>query len=128
LPAARRALVKDRTAALNRSKTLTLAVLKRQSQQHLKQIETQIAAIDREHATILAAQERLKARFDILLSIPGVGATSAFALLIERPELGAMNGKQASSLAGLAPVTRQSGNWHGKSFIQGGRAMLRQAI
>ena len=37
LLAARRALVKDRTAALNRSKTLTLALLKRQSQQHRHQ-------------------------------------------------------------------------------------------
>jgi transposase len=44
------------------------------------------------------------------------------------PELGSMDSKQAASLTGLAPVTRQSGNWHGKSFIQGGRATLRQAI
>ena len=39
---ARRALVKDRTAALNRSKGLTLALLKRQSDQHLRQIAAQI--------------------------------------------------------------------------------------
>jgi Transposase IS116/IS110/IS902 family len=31
-------------------------------------------------------------------------------------------------LAGLAPVTRQSGRWQGKAFIQGGRAALRQAL
>jgi transposase len=49
-------------------------------------------------------------------------------LLIDMPELGTMAAKQAASLAGLAPVTRQSGNWKGKSFIQGGRATLRQAI
>jgi Transposase len=53
LLAARRALVKDRTAALNRGKSLTLALLKRQSQQHLTQIQTQIEAIDQERATIL---------------------------------------------------------------------------
>jgi transposase len=128
LLAARRALVKDRTAALNRGKTLTLALLKRQSQQHLKQIQTQIEAIDRERATILAANARLKARSDILVSIPGFGAATAFALLIDMPELGSMDAKQTASLTGLAPVTRQSGNWHGKSFIQGGRATLRQAI
>jgi transposase len=128
LLAARRALVKDRTAALNRGKTLTLALLKRQSQQHLNQIQTQIEAIDRERATILAANARLKARSDILVSIPGFGAATAFALLIDMPELGSMDSKQAASLTGLAPVTRQSGNWHGKSFIQGGRATLRQAI
>ncbi|WP_370651066.1 transposase [Cypionkella sp.] len=35
---------------------------------------------------------------------------------------------KAISLAGLAPVTRQSGQRPGKAFIQGGRAILRQAI
>jgi transposase len=128
LLAARRALVKDRTAALNRGKTLTLALLKRQSQQHLKQIQAQIEAIDRARATILAANARLKARSDILVSIPAFGAATAFALLIDMPELGSMDGKQTGSLAGLAPVTRQSGHWCGKSYIQGGRATLRQAL
>jgi transposase len=84
--------------------------------------------IDRERATIVAANARLKARSDILVSIPGFGAATAFALLIDVPELGSMDSKQTGSLAGVAPITRQSGNWKGKSFIQGGRANLRQAI
>ena len=120
--------MKDRTAALNRAKTLTLALLKRQSQQHLKQIEAQIQAIDQEQAAIVARHPPLKARFDILVSIPGLGAVTALALLIGMPELGSMDAKQAASLAGLAPITRQSGQWCGKSFIQGGRATIRQAI
>jgi transposase len=128
LLAARRALVKDQTAALNRAKSLTLPLLKRQSQQHLNQIQTQIEAIDQHQATILAANASLKARFDILVSIPGFGAATACALLVDMPELGSMDGKQTASLIGLAPITRQSGNWKGKSFIQGGRAILRQAI
>ena len=128
LLAARRALVKDRTAALNRGKTLTLALLKRQSQQHLTQIEAQIKAIDQEHATIVASHATLQARFDVLCSIPGFGAATSLALLIEMPELGSMDAKQAASLAGVAPVARQSGTWKGTSFIRGGRAKLRQAI
>jgi transposase len=128
LLAARQALVKDRTAALNRSKTLTLALLKRQSQQHLKQIEAQIKAIDRERAATMATNDRLQGRSDILVSMPAFGTTTAFALLIMMPELGSMDAKQTASLGGLAPVTRQSGNWCGKSFIQGGRANLRQAL
>ena len=128
LLAARRALVKNRTAALNRSKNLTLALLKRQNQQQLKQIEAQIKDIDREQATLVAKQDRFKARFDILLSIPGLGAVSALAMLIDMPELGTMDAKRTASLGGLAPITRQSGNWQGKSCIQGGRAQLRQAL
>ena len=44
------------------------------------------------------------------------------------PELGALDGKQGASLAGLAPVARQSGRWTGRAFIRGGRASLRQAL
>jgi transposase len=128
LLAARRGLVKDRTAASNRGKSLTLAMLKRQCQQHRKQIDSQIEAIDQEWMSVLAAHPMLKARLDILLSIPGIGAATAIALLVDMPELGTMDAKQAASLAGLAPVTRQSGTWKGKSFIQGGRASIRQAI
>jgi transposase len=128
LQAARRALVKDRTAALNRSKTLTLVLLRRQNQQQLKQIEAQIEAIEREQATLVAEQQRLKARFGILLSIPGLGAVSALAMLIDMPELGSIEARQAASLSGLAPITRQSGSWRGKSAIHGGRAPLRQAL
>ena len=128
LLAARRGLVKDRTAASNRGKSLTLALLKRQSEQHRKQIDSQIEAIDREWMSVLAGNQTLKARLDILLSIPGIGAATAIALLVDMPELGTMDAKQAASLAGLAPVTRQSGTWKGKSFIQGGRASIRRAI
>jgi len=31
-------------------------------------------------------------------------------------------------LAGLAPITRQSGQWQGKAFIGGGRKPLRDAL
>ena len=44
------------------------------------------------------------------------------------PELGSLSGMQAASLAGLAPISRQSGKWVGKARIQGGRAVLRKAI
>jgi transposase len=55
----RRALVKDRTAAANRGKVLTLGLLKRQSAQHLAQIESQIGAIDQQWAAILGGCPRV---------------------------------------------------------------------
>jgi transposase len=54
-----------------------------------------------------------------LTSIPGVSAITAFALLIEMLELGALEPEQAASLAGLAPVVRQSGRWNGRALIRG---------
>ena len=42
--------------------------------------------------------------------------------------LGSLGRKQVASLAGLAPVTRESGQWCGKAFIRGGRKPLRDAL
>jgi transposase len=51
----------------------------------------------------LAADPALQDRFEILVSIPGVGDATAFAMLVEMPERGALEHKCAASLAGLAP-------------------------
>jgi transposase len=125
---ARKALVKDRTAAKNRAKILSLSLLKQQNTQRCKQIDTQITAIETEIQERIAEDEQLAERLAILESIPGISKITAFTLLIEMPELGSLDGKQAASLAGLAPVARQSGRWTGRAFIRGGRAGLRQAL
>jgi transposase len=70
----------------------------------------------------------LTEKLEIPTSIPGIGDLTACALIIEMPELGTMDAGQAASLSGLAPVTRQSGTWRGKSFIQGGRGSVRQVL
>ena len=44
------------------------------------------------------------------------------------PELGALSGKAAASLAGLAAVPRESGAWQGRAFIRGGRARARRLL
>ncbi len=126
---ARQALIKDRTAAKNREKMLNLPLLKRQNAQRRKQIETQITAIEAEIQTRIASDEQLAERLVILESIPGISKITAFALLIEMPELGTLEGKQAASLAGLAPLARQSGRWTGRAFIRGDRpAYVRRSI
>jgi transposase len=125
---AREALVKDRTAAKNRRNALTAPLLKRQSAQRLEQIERQMAAIEAEILKQIHTDADLSRRFAILASIPGVSAVTAFALLIEMPELGVLDAGQAASLAGLAPIARQSGRWTGHAFIRGGRAPDRRAV
>ena len=125
---ARRALVEDRTAMQNRAHQRRLALLRAQAAERAEQIARQIAAIDVVLRERLAADPALTARFDILLSIPGLGATTAFALLVDMPELGTLDHKSAASLAGLAPMARDSGQWKGKRSIRGGRAEPRRAL
>lgn len=125
---AREALVKNRTAARNRAKNLTLPILKRHNAAQLRQIGRQIAALEAEIIALIKADPDLARRFEILVSIPGVSAITAFALIVDMPELGTLENGKAASLTGLAPVARQSGNWTGRAFIRGGRAKVRRAL
>jgi transposase len=65
---------------------------------------------------------------DLLASVPGVGKTIARTLIADLPELGSLNRRQIAALVGLAPWTRQSGQWRGKSFIGGGRKSVRNSL
>lgn len=125
---AREALVKNRTAVKNRAKNLTLSILKRLNGEQLRQIERQLAALKKEIVARIKTDSDLGRRFDILVSIPGISDITAFALIIDMPELGNLDQGQVGSLAGLVPVTRQSGKWTGRAFIRGGRANVRQAL
>lgn len=125
---ARHALIKDRTASRNRLKRLTLPLLMRQVRLRLDQIERQLAAVDSAMMALVRADRTLSRRLDILVSIPGIAQAAAMALLVEMPELGGLENKRAASLAGLAPGTRQSGQWTGRARIRGGRPLPRQAL
>ncbi len=128
LATARQALIKDRTAAKARLQTATHRLLKKQFALRLRQIERDLAQINATIEATVAADKDLAARVEILTSIPGIAKVTACAILTDMPELGHLSGKQAAKLAGLAPISRQSGKWQGKERIQGGRASLRRAI
>lgn len=128
LGVARQALVKDRIAATNREQIAVNPVIKRQLRARLKQIAIQLKEIDAAIAALVDSDPGLSRRRDVLASIPGIGAVTAMAILIEMPELGTLDNKQAASLAGLAPMTRQAGTWSGRARIRGGRRSLRTAL
>jgi len=128
LSVARQALIKDRIAAVNREQVAQNAIIRRQLKARLRQIEKQIGEIEKAMAAIVTVDETLARRREILASIPGIGPITAMAIIVEMPELGELDGKQAASLAGLAPITRESGSWKGRSRIQGGRASLRCSL
>jgi transposase len=128
LHVARTGLIKDRTRLRNRAQTQDIAVLKRQIKARLAQVERQIVELDAEIAGLIGTRETTARSRDILCSMPGIGAVTAAALLTLLPEIGTLERKQVASLAGLAPITRQSGQWQGKAFIGGGRKPLRDAL
>jgi transposase len=128
LQVARTALVKERTRLRNRGHVQTTPVLKRQIKARLTLVERQLAELDVEIARHIARDEDLARKREILCSIPGLGPIAAALILTFLPEIGTLDRKQAGSLAGLAPHSRESGQWKGKSFISGGRKPLRDAL
>jgi transposase len=128
LQVARTALIKERTRLRNRGHVQTNTVLKRQNKTRLALVERQIKELDKEIAKCIAEDQSSARKRDILCSIPGLGQIAAAAILTFLPEIGTLNRKQAGSLAGLVPHSRESGQWKGKSFISGGRKPLRDAL
>lgn len=95
---------------------------------HIRVLEKELPDIDDEIGTLVRSSPAWRAKEDLLVTFPGVSNTLARTFLAEVPELGRLNRREIASLAGLAPFTRQSGRWKGKSMIGGGRAPLRTAL
>jgi len=94
----------------------------------VKALEKELNSVDADIDGAVRGSPVWRAKEDLLASVPGVGNVTARTLLAELPELGHLTRRKISALAGLAPYTRQSGQWRGKSFIEGGRAGVRSAL
>jgi transposase len=76
----------------------------------------------------LRAHHDLAVRFELVLSVPGIGERTALALIIRMPELGRLSREEATALAGLAPFDDDSGKHKGQRHIAGGRGRLRRSL
>ena len=91
----------------------------------LRQEERELTKLLRQK---IKADRSLAADFALLTSMPGCGPILAATLLAEMPELGALDRRQIASLAGLAPVARDSGLREHRRVIKGGRGQVRRAL
>lgn len=125
---ARRALVKDQITAKTRLATALNPVVREQLGRRIDDIAADIQALDKVIAQIARQRGTFEDRICRLMTIPGIGRLTATTMLIDMPELGHFDSKKIAALAGLAPMTQQSGKWQGKERITGGRSSLRRAI
>ena len=91
----------------------------------LKALRRELDSLDGDIDESVKGSPIWREKEDLLASVPGIGTTIARTLLAELPELGTLDRRK---IAALAPWTRQSGQWRGKSFIGGGRASVRAAL
>lgn len=107
----------DRIALTVRLRHANLTLIKHQLRPSIRQVEAHLAEIDAAILESVRADETLSQRFDVLTSIPCIGEIAACAMLIEMPKLGRLEARQAAALAGLAPITQQSGKWKGHAHV-----------
>lgn len=128
LVARRRQIIAMIGAERQREKRLAVPHLRKSIARLLKALEKELASVDDDINDAVRGSPAWRDKETLLASMPGVGPTIARTLLAELPQLGQLRRKQIAALAGLAPFTRQSGQWRGRSFIGGGRSAVRTAL
>lgn len=121
-------LVALRTQETNRLKAPDNDCLKAGIKTVLACLQKQIATAEAHMQKLTEQSPSLATKIDVLIAVKGVGKVTALNLLVAMPELGTLDGKQAASLAGLAPHPRDSGKKKGYRRTGRGRVDVRRAL
>lgn len=124
----RRQIVTMIAAEKNRGRHVVIPRLARSIARLVLVLEQELTALDQDIDDTIRRSPAWRDRDDLLRSVPGIGPVIARTLIAEMPELGTLDRRAVASLAGLAPFTRQSSHWRGRSMIAAGRAPVRTAL
>jgi len=121
----------DETQASNRLKQAKDLQVKKMLEERLAHIRQQMKRLKKELKDLIEKDTSLKQGIKLLMSIPGIGETSACSLIAELPDLETFKcAKQLGAYAGLNPSIRTSGtSVKGRgSLSRVGRKMLRKIL
>jgi transposase len=127
IQARRLQLVEMITAETNRLKGAPKA-LKQRIGVHIAWLKQELANTDRELKEMIENDPIWREKDSLLQSTPGVGPTLSTTLIAQLPELGTINRRKIAALVGVAPLNRDSGIFHGRRIVWGGRAHIRAVL
>lgn len=104
------------------------AVVRRDIRTHITFLVKRLKDADRQLGEALRASPLWREREQLFRPVKGVGRMTVTSLCAGLPELGRLNRREISALAGLAPFNCDSGTLRGKRRCWGGRAELRAAL
>lgn len=128
LLARRQQLLGMRTAEKNRLTLTVRGPVRKNIKAHIQWLDRHLRDTDREIQQLIEASPVWQTKENLLTSAPGIGNTTARALIGQLPELGRLSHKQIAALAGLAPFNRDSGTLRGQRMLWGGRHEVRTAM
>jgi transposase len=126
--ARREALIQMHTAESNRLGRSRSETVRTNIMAHLQWLEAQLKDINGHLSTTIKQTPVWREKETLLRSVKGVGPILAYTLLAHLPELGTLNRREIASLAGVAPINRDSGTMRGRRTIWGGRASVRPVL
>ena len=121
-------LIQMRTMEKNRLAAPANKRVQRSVTNVIRTLDREIRQADKDLDAAIQASPAWAAKDELLQSIPGIGPGLSRTLLAGMPELGTLTREQAAALAGVAPVTRESGKHKGKRMIEGGRSFVRSML
>jgi transposase len=124
----RRQLVELRTAEQNRLETTLTKVVRKNVRHLLEQLDKQIRQLEEAIGQLVENEPELSSKAALLKTVPGVGPVTVTSLLVDLPELGRLDRQQVAALVGVAPFNRDSGKFHGRRRISGGRSAVRSVL
>ena len=127
LVARRRQIMQMRTAEQSRRRLASAAALQ-SIDEVIAFLDLQLKEIDDDLGRRLRESPLWREREKLLRSVPGVGPVTTFNLLADLPELGSLDRRAVAALVGVAPLSRDSGQFRGVRSCWGGRAKVRAAL
>lgn len=121
-------LIAQRTACTNRLKAPGAEPVRPYLEALRACLVSQIQALEAAIAEVMAGADDLVRAERTLRAIPGIGATTAAALIALMPELGHIDRRQAAALAGVAPHPNQSGAADAYRRTRGGRPEVKRTL
>lgn len=115
------------TAETNRLRGTPKALRKR-IEAHITWLKKELAGTDRELKGMIEKDPIWQEKDSLLQSTPGVGPTLSATLIAQLPELGTLDRRQIAALVGVAPLNRDSGIFHGRRTVWGGRTHVRAVL
>ena len=120
--------LKHKRVALIGQKENTTPIVTRSIEGLIEKIEEEIKNIESKIEQAVNEDEVQSKKMALLLTIPGVGKTTALFLLSNLRELGSLSKNQIVALSGLAPRNNESGTYQGKRYVRGGRKGVRSNL
>ncbi|MBV9567867.1 MAG: IS110 family transposase [Hyphomicrobiales bacterium] len=125
----RRQLVDMITMEINRRKQAADEHLATRIDDHIGYLRKELASTDDDINATIQTSPVWQVTKDILLTMPGIGDTTANTIVSELPELGTGIGRQKiAALVGVAPINHDSGTLRGHRAIKGGRSSVRNIL